>query len=87
MKVVSEKQSRIIKAQFVRSQCHEMCGKFKEEIRMMAQSVCRESIVTKHIFGSYIYNTRVVPRKQKVEEKKEKIRQLFEIVDDYIEQA
>lgn len=24
----------------------------------MTQSVCRESIVTKHIFGSYIYNTR-----------------------------
>lgn len=54
---------------------------------MMAQSVCRENIVTKNIFGSYIYNTRIVPRKQKMEEKKEKTRQLFEIVDDYIEQA
>ena len=54
---------------------------------MMAQSVCRESIVIKHIFGSYIYNTKVVPRKKKVEEKKEKIGQLFESVDTYIEQA
>ena len=53
----------------------------------MKQSICRESIVTRNIFGSYIYNTKFVPGKEKMEEKKEKIRKLFEIVDDYIEQA
>jgi len=53
----------------------------------MKQSVCRESIVTRNIFGSYIYNTKSVPGKQGMEEKKEKISKLFEIIDDYIEQA
>lgn len=54
---------------------------------MMVQAECRESMVTKNIFGSYIYNTKVVPGRKKMEEKKEKIKQLLEIVDDYIEQA
>ena len=54
---------------------------------MMAQVECRESLVTKNIFGSYIYNTKVVPGRRRMEERKEKIKQLFEIVDDYIEQA
>lgn len=53
----------------------------------MKQSICRESIVTRNIFGSYIYNTKSIPGKQGMEEKKEKINKLFEIVDDYIEQA
>lgn len=41
------------------------------------------------IFGPYIFNTRVVPGKEgnADQKEKEKIRQLFEIVDDYIEQA
>ena len=54
---------------------------------MMVQVKSRESMVTKNIFGSYIYNTKVVPGRKKMEEKKEKIKQLLEIVDDYIEQA
>ena len=54
---------------------------------MTVQVECRESMVTKNIFGSYIYNTKVVPGRKKMEEKKEKIKQLLEIVDDYIEQA
>lgn len=41
------------------------------------------------IFGPYIFNTRFVPGKEESadQKEKEKIRQLFEIVDDYIEQA
>lgn len=54
---------------------------------MMAQVVCRESMVTKNIFGAYIYNTKIVPERQKMEERKEKIKQLFGLVDDYIEQT
>ena len=54
---------------------------------MMAQVVCRESMVTKNIFGACIYNTKIVPERQKMEERKEKIKQLFGLVDDYIEQA
>lgn len=62
-------------------------NKTEEKFMMMAQVVCRESMVTKNIFGACIYNTKIVPERQKMEERKEKIKQLFGLVDDYIEQA
>ena len=47
---------------------------------MMVQVECRESMVTKNIFGSYIYNTKVVPGRNKMEEKKEKIKQFVKVL-------
>lgn len=45
--------------------------------------------VTSNIFGSYVMNMRQVPgREEKSDaESKERERHLFEMVDDYIEQA
>ena len=45
--------------------------------------------VTSNIFGSYVMNMRQVPgREEKNDaESKERERHLFEMVDDYIEQA
>lgn len=45
--------------------------------------------VTNHIFGSYIMNMKQVPGREEKEDaaSKERERHLFEMVDDYIEQA
>ncbi len=45
--------------------------------------------VTSNIFGSYVMNMKYVPGKEEKEDAgaKERERHLFEMVDDYIEQA
>jgi hypothetical protein len=45
--------------------------------------------VTSNIFGSYVMNMRQVPGREEKEDAgaKERERHLFEMVDDYIEQA
>lgn len=42
---------------------------------------------TKNIFGSYIYKMRTIPGCELKKGDKEKEQRLFEIIDDYIEQA
>ncbi|MGL6201505.1 MAG: hypothetical protein ACRC3H_21495 [Lachnospiraceae bacterium] len=45
--------------------------------------------VTSNIFGPYVLNTKVIPGLEKRDHEKEKKREaeLFETIDDYIEQA
>lgn len=48
-----------------------------------------ENVAVKHIFGSYIMNMKWVPGVSRDDSAKSKTREkeLFEMVDDYIEQA
>ncbi|MGN0403698.1 MAG: hypothetical protein ACI4F1_00600 [Bariatricus sp.] len=47
----------------------------------------RSTVANRYIFGSYIWNTRVIPGREEAEDVKEKQQQLFEMIEDYIEQA
>ncbi len=38
-------------------------------------------------FGSYVKNTKTIPSAKESYEKREKQREIFEVIDDYIEQA
>lgn len=60
--------------------------KIREEITM-TQTV--KNYATANIFGSYILRMREVPGRKIIDELKEKKREkeLFETIDDYVEQA
>ena len=42
---------------------------------------------TDNIFGAYIMNTRIISGKKSSVKDKEREQELFEVIDDYIEQA
>lgn len=53
---------------------------------MQAQrQISRENMRT--IFGAYIMSTLAIPGREQTTETKEKEKEVFEMVDDYIEQA
>lgn len=59
--------------------------KFGRMIMMMQ----RQDPVYSCFFGPYILTTRIIPGKQQdnIQEEKERENELFEMIDDYIEQA
>lgn len=58
-----------------------------KEDKKMTQTV--KSYATANIFGSYILRMREIPGRSTIDELKEKKKEkeLFEVIDDYVEQA
>ncbi len=67
---------------------------FKEEKNMQATASYNMGyranggmVMDMDFFGSYVKNTKVIPSVKESYEEKAKQREIFEIIDDYIEQA
>ena len=67
---------------------------FKEEKNMQATASYNMGyranggmVMDMDFFGSYVKNTKVIPSVKESYEERAKQREIFEIIDDYIEQA